>query len=271
MAENDEIRFFVATQTLKPQNQIHLVELNESTSTLKQRVSSNIYFHFSNEMKNKFNFISHAQIFSHPEGEIWKLNSSPHDPRLLVSCFSTVKSSQVVLKSALYRLPDFSDNFENKEFFNFESTEILDTDSYGSDIKTTEFHTTDPNLLATVVDEKILLHQRTEPQTRIIAEIKAKNAPKITTGKWSHHHQGSQFIALINCGIRSYDIRDPNHYAWSIDEAHSQTIRDLDCNPNKHCHFVTGGDDGAMKIWDNRSTKEAVFVRKDHQHWYVLN
>lgn len=38
LAENSEIRFFVATQTLKPQNQIHLVELNENASTLKQRV-----------------------------------------------------------------------------------------------------------------------------------------------------------------------------------------------------------------------------------------
>lgn len=38
LAENNEIRFFVATQTLKPQNQIHLVELSENSSALKQRV-----------------------------------------------------------------------------------------------------------------------------------------------------------------------------------------------------------------------------------------
>lgn len=39
LAENNEIRFFVATQTLKPQNQIHLVELSENSLALKQRVS----------------------------------------------------------------------------------------------------------------------------------------------------------------------------------------------------------------------------------------
>lgn len=38
LAENSEIRFFVATQTLKPQNQVHLVEFNESSLALKQRV-----------------------------------------------------------------------------------------------------------------------------------------------------------------------------------------------------------------------------------------
>lgn len=172
------------------------------------------------------------------------------------------------MKTALYRLPDLSSSEETKEFLNFETTEVLDTDSFGSDIKTTEFHSTDSNLLATVIDEKILLHERTGPQTRIIAEINAKNAPKFTTGKWSQHHQGNQFIALIDSDVRSYDIRDPNHYAWSIEEAHGQIVRDLDCNPNKHCHIVTSGDDGAIKIWDNRSTKEPVFVRNDHHHWY---
>lgn len=39
LAENNEIRFFVATQTLKPQNQIHLVELSENSLALKQRVT----------------------------------------------------------------------------------------------------------------------------------------------------------------------------------------------------------------------------------------
>lgn len=37
-SEHNEIRFFVATQTLKPQNQIHLVEVNDTKSTLKQQV-----------------------------------------------------------------------------------------------------------------------------------------------------------------------------------------------------------------------------------------
>lgn len=248
LAENEanEIRFFVATQTLKPQNQIHMVDFDDATSILKQKV------------------------FPHPDGEIWKLNCSPHDVRTLLSCYSTVKSSQVVMRTAIHRLPDFSATNDNKELFNFETSEVLDTDSFGSIIRTTEFNKSDANSLATVVDDKILLHARTEAKTRVVAEINAKNSPKFTTGKWSEHHQGNQFIALIDCSVRSYDIRDPNNCAWSIDDAHTQTVRDLDCNPNKHCHFVTGGDDGAVKIWDSRFTKEAVFVRNDHQHWFAI-
>lgn len=210
------------------------------------------------------------QIFAHPAGEVWKINSSPHDERELVVCYSTLNNSHVAMKTAIHRLPDLTSSAaENKEFLQLESTELLDTEQHGNDIKTTEFHATDKNLLATVIDDKILLHERTPPQTRIITEINTKNSSKLTAGKWSQTHTGNQFIALVDCDVRAYDVRDPKHYAWSIEEAHGQTVRDLDCNPHKHCHFVTGGDDGVIKIWDNRHTKEPVFVASDHQHWYV--
>lgn len=150
------------------------------------------------------------------------------------------------MNTAIYRLPNVAPGGESKEFLQFEASEVLNTESHGSDIKTTEFHSSDKNLLATVIDDKVLLHERTPPETRIIAEINAKNASKLTTGKWSQTHLGNQFIALVDCEVRSYDIRDPNHCAWTIEEAHSQMIRDVDCNPHKHCHFVTAGDDGAV-------------------------
>lgn len=43
LAEPKEIRFFIATQTLKPNNQLHLIELNESSSSLSAKVNT---FHF---------------------------------------------------------------------------------------------------------------------------------------------------------------------------------------------------------------------------------
>lgn len=173
----------------------------------------------------------------------------------------------MIMKSALLTLPESNENTDKKEFTSFVNTEILDTEKYGTEIKTTEFHPEDPNLLATVIDNKVLLHSITSADTRTIAEINAKNAPKFSTGKWSHHHNGNQFLALFDNGIRSYDVRDPKQPAWMIEEAHGQLTRDLDCNRIKQCHFVTGGDDGAIKVWDSRNIKEALFVRGDHQHW----
>lgn len=171
------------------------------------------------------------------------------------------------MKAALLTLPEAIDNNDKKEFSAFVNTEILDTEKYGTEIKTTEFHPEDKNLLATVIDNKVLLHERSQSITRVIAEINAKNAPKFSTGKWSHHQLGNQFLALHDCGVRAYDTRDPKQPVWMIEEAHGQLIRDLDCNPIKQCHFVTGGDDGTLKVWDSRNTKEALFVRGDHQHW----
>uniref|UniRef100_A0A8D8D6U7 Protein TSSC1 n=2 Tax=Culex pipiens TaxID=7175 RepID=A0A8D8D6U7_CULPI len=242
-AESNDVRFFLATQSLKPNNQLHVVDLDEDSSTLQ------------------------AKIFSHPLGEVWKLTASPHDGNVLASCFSTL-GSQGVMQTALLRLPDeLTPPDDEAEFLQFADVEVLNTEGYGGEIRSTEFHPTDANLLSTVIDGKILLFNRAEASTRLVVEINAKNAPKFSAGRWSHFNQGNQFITLYESSVRSYDVREPNHCAWVIEDAHSQLVRDLDCNPNKQCHIVTGGDDGVMKIWDFRNTKEHVFARNDHHHW----
>ncbi|XP_058463447.1 EARP-interacting protein homolog [Malaya genurostris] len=242
--ESSNARFFLATQSLKPNNQLHVVDLNEDNSALEPKV------------------------FSHPLGEVWKLNASPHNGQILASCYSILKGTQTIMQTALLRLPEHLNPVEgSQEFLQFANVEILNTEGYGSEIRTTEFHPTDESLLSTVIDGKILLFNRAEASSKVVVEINAKNSPRFSGGRWAHFNQSNQFIALYDCSIRSYDIRDPNHSAWIIEDAHSQLIRDLDCNPIKQWHMVTGGDDGTMKIWDFRNTKEHVFARSDHNHW----
>ncbi|EAT41635.1 AAEL006724-PA [Aedes aegypti] len=240
--ESDQVRFFCATQSLKPNNQLHVLDLNEDSCPSLE-----------------------AKVFSHPLGEVWKLTASPHDGNTLASCYSIHRGTQTTMQTALLRLPDQFESSE--EFLQFADVDILKTDGYGGEIRATEFHPTDSALLSTVVDGKVLLFNRAEASTKLVAEINAKHMPKFSGGRWSHFNQGNQFITLFDCSIKSYDVRDPNHCAWTIEDAHSQLVRDLDCNPNKQCHIVTGGDDGVMKIWDFRNTKEHVFARNDHHHW----
>lgn len=104
LAESNEIRFYIATQSLKPNNQLHLVELNQDATSLT------------------------TKIFAHTLGEVWKLNSSPTDIRTLVSCYSTQKGSQVIMQTAIIQLPESVENTENKEYMTFQDTEILDTE-----------------------------------------------------------------------------------------------------------------------------------------------
>lgn len=162
------------------------------------------------------------------------------------------------MKTAVFRCPDLAESLDINVFAD---VEILDTEPYGSEIKTTEFHPSNTNLIASVVDGKVLLFNRTESKSQVIAEITGK---KLGGGMWSN---ANTFVTLYENGLRSYDIRDPNNLAWHIDDAHSQPIRDLDVNPNKAFHLATAGDDGVLKIFDCRNVKEPVFSRRDHLHW----
>lgn len=105
LAENNHVRFFIATQSLKPLNQIHLVQYNEDL------LSQSVY------------------IFPHPNGEIWKLNSSPHDSRLISTCYNTLNESQTSMKTSLLTLPEELESYSQTEHSEpYQSVEVLNTE-----------------------------------------------------------------------------------------------------------------------------------------------
>lgn len=240
-AESEIVKFFAATQSLKPSNQIHCIELTEGEIGAYK-----------------------TQIFKHDLGEVWKLNASPFDSQLLASVYSCYKDSALVMGTALLRIPQ---NTTSQELAFEDVNEVLRIDS-GEMIKTTEFNPVDEKILATVVDGRLLI---SDLETfRCVAEVaQNKAAPKFTGGKWSQHSAASQFICLHDSAVRAYDIRQGGSSAvWCIEEAHGQQlVRDLDCNPNRQCHLATAGDDGAIRIWDSRSVRQPVWSRSDHHHW----
>jgi len=76
-------------------------------------------------------------------GEVWKLNSCPHNPRLLASVYNVQKGAQVLTQSALLTLPeDLNPDPEHlkSEYLPWEQVEILDTEALGERVKTIEFH-----------------------------------------------------------------------------------------------------------------------------------
>ncbi|XP_060653943.1 EARP and GARP complex-interacting protein 1 [Drosophila nasuta] len=251
--ESNDVCFFIATNSLKPTNQLHLLQYDEEQGTIQ------------------------SKIFEHALGEVWKLNSCPHDARLLASVYNVQKGAQVLSQAALLTLPEDDPNASNNEplkseYIPWAKVEVLDTASLGDRVKTIEFHPSQEQTIACVAGNKLAIMQRAESATRVVAEASsnssgAKSVSSFTSGKWSHHHQGHQFVVLHDSSVRAYDVRDSQHCAWSIDDAHGQLVRDLDCNPNKQCHLVTGGDDGCLKVWDCRMVKAPVFERSDHSHW----
>lgn len=71
-AETDIVRFLVGTQSIKfSNNQIHLVELNDDTNTLR------------------------TQIYHHDIGEIWSLQTSPTDPEKFITSYNTINGKNI--------------------------------------------------------------------------------------------------------------------------------------------------------------------------------
>lgn len=250
LGESNEVRFFIATNSLKPTNQVHLVEYNEEKSTIN------------------------AKIFEHSMGEVWKINANPHNLYEISSCYNEQNGNSIKAKVALLKYSNKIDETDLKsEYLPWDNVEVVDTEKYGEKVKALEFHPTQEATLACVIDNKVVLFDRANGgPTRQVSEISAtglstKHINPFNGGKWSHHHQCQQFVTLHDTHVKAYDIRDTQHLAWSIEDAHGQLVRDIDCNPNKQCHFVTGGDDGFIKVWDCRMSKEAVFARNDHAHW----
>uniref|UniRef100_W8CE52 Protein TSSC1 n=1 Tax=Ceratitis capitata TaxID=7213 RepID=W8CE52_CERCA len=103
--ENNEVRFFIATNSLKPTNQVHLLEFNEEKANVK------------------------SKIYEHSLGEVWKLNSSPHNENLIASCYNVLKGAQVKTQAALLQMAtDLDEQNVKMEFLPWQQIETLDTE-----------------------------------------------------------------------------------------------------------------------------------------------
>ncbi|KAH0534316.1 EARP-interacting protein homolog [Cotesia glomerata] len=243
-AETDVVRFIVGTQSLKlPDNQIHLVEFNDETNKLK------------------------TQIYNHEIGEIWSLEASPTDPSLFITSYNSINDQGMcVMKGALWKLPD-EQNFTN-DIESLNKVADIDTTVHGNDLKTVIYHPMEGSKAVAVVDNHFVLWDLNgTPQHSTIGTLATKGQPRFTTGKWNPHNGCNQFVTLNDNNVRGWDFRTPSEEAWTILNAHSQIVRDLDFNVNKQYILSTCGDDGYMKFWDIRSTNEPIIARMEHSHW----
>ncbi|XP_017891002.1 EARP-interacting protein homolog [Ceratina calcarata] len=245
-AETDIVRFLVGTQSLKfSNNQVHLVELNEETGSLR------------------------TQMFNHPVGEVWSLQASPTDPSIFITCYNTLSDDgSCHMKGALWQLPQLKEYTNNVE--NLTKLADIDTTPYGTDLKTIAYHPMDSTKAVSVVDNKFILWDLTDngpKATTTSGTLASKGQPRFTNGKWNPHNGCNQFVTLNENNVRGWDFRNPTEPSWTILSGHSQIIRDLDFNANRQYILSTCGDDGYMKFWDIRSPTEPVLSRMEHSHW----
>lgn len=82
---------------------------------------------------------------------------------------------------------------------------------------------------------------------------------------WDPHHPNELSVALDE-SVSTWDVRTKS-IVRTIPNAHKQCVRDVDYNPNRPYHVVTGGDDGSIRFWDLRKSSEALKTLSEHTHW----
>lgn len=102
-----------------------------------------------------------------------------------------------------------------------------------------------------------------------LAGASTRLSPKMTMFSWSPHFNGNIVAVAAGNNIYSKDMRIDSSCSnsWTIPGAHSQTVRDVDFNPNSQHYLASCGDDCEVKFWDVRGLTAPVLKLSHHSHW----
>lgn len=137
------------------------------------------------------------KVFHHTEGEIWKITTSPVDAYKLATCYNSPASeNSCTMRTAIFKLPET----ENPDAIDdLEVVTNFDTSSYGTDLKTTEFHPSENNKAVSLTDTHVVLWDISDSEAKSIINItlEGKNSPKFTNGKWNPHQNCTQVLLFF--------------------------------------------------------------------------
>ncbi|XP_028406159.1 EARP-interacting protein homolog [Dendronephthya gigantea] len=250
--ETDLIRFLVGTQSLRHDNQVHLIDFDDETCLINKHV-----------------------VFHHPVGEIWNIGSSPSDKDIISTCYNQVVDNKAEMKASLWRLPLVDETQppsqsaapgHPRSLF-----KLCDLDSGGESMKSVLWNPSgDGSQLITLSDQHLKIWQL-DADAQAVEEIdttvlEGKGQPRFTMGAWNPHHGGSQVATANESTVRGWDLRSMRQ-VYTLDNAHGQCVRDVNFNPNKQYYLVTCGDDCKVKFWDTRNPNESLMILSDHSHW----
>lgn len=231
--ENELSRFMVGTQSInKDNNQIHIVEVNDETGVLN------------------------AQVYPHRVGEVWHLHWSPHDTSLFSSTYSCFEDDTVVNKCAIWEIPSSGQDLEEKVSF-----KSLDN------VKMSTFHPNEKGKFSTICENKFIIWDIGNGGLKEIysKSIDQKGHIKLIGGKWNPQESGAHFCTFQDTSMKGWDLRSSSP-AWTIEQAHSYLVRDVDYNRNR-CHTLgSSGDDCFVNIWDLRACSPLLKL-SGHSHW----
>lgn len=231
-------RFLIGTLSLREENEVHLIEVDDSDPDAPS--------------------VQEVGIFSHP-GEVWALSPSPTDPALLFTSYD----SDAVPKCTLWRIPaDEEATGALVEVVSAKATDVL--------VKSVLWNTRKPGTIVLVDAHSVKQAVLDRGEVRETAAI-TRPEVKFTTARWCPMQEN--IVATANdTAVRGWDLRQRSasaaqQAAFSIDRSHADNVRDLDFNPNNPHYIATGGDDCRVRFWDVRNVAKPVKTLSGHSHW----
>ncbi|TKS86159.1 Protein TSSC1 [Collichthys lucidus] len=193
-AETDAIRFLVGTQSLKFDNQIHIIDFDDE------------------------NNIINKNVLLHQAGEIWHIGASPADKAVLTTCYNKTSDSRVVSCAAVWRMPSDwetgSHESPDDSAHNPQTLELLchlDDSAHSNAACVLWEPMGDGKRVISLADNHALLWDLQESSTQATvsstATLEGKGQLKFTSGKWSPHHNCSQLATANDTAIRGWDLR----------------------------------------------------------------
>ncbi|XP_052041972.1 EARP and GARP complex-interacting protein 1 isoform X1 [Apodemus sylvaticus] len=265
-AETDAIRFLVGTQSLKYDNQIHIIDFDDE------------------------NNIINKNVLLHQAGEIWHISASPADKGVLATCYNKTSDSRVQACAAVWRMPKELESGSHESPDDPASTaqtlELLchlDNTAQGNVACVVWEPMGDGKKVISLADSHILLWDLQPSSSQAViflfsfeqcpsyqlassAALEGRGQLKFTAGRWSPHHNCTQVATASDTTLRGWDTRSMSQI-YCIENAHGQLVRDLDFNPNKQYYLASCGDDCKVKFWDTRNVTEPVKTLEEHSHW----
>ncbi|KAM9018821.1 EARP and GARP complex-interacting protein 1 isoform 1-T2 [Ara ararauna] len=252
-AETDAIRFLVGTQSLRYDNQIHIIDFDDE------------------------NNIINKNVLLHQVGEIWHISTSPADKGVLATCYNKTSDSKVMTCAAVWRMPkeleSGSHESPDDSSSNTQTLELLchlDNTAHGNMACVMWEPMGDGKKVISLADNNILLWDLQESSSKAVlsssASLEGKGQLKFISGRWSPHHNCTQIATANDTTVRGWDTRSMRQI-YCIENAHGQLVRDLDFNPNKQYYLASCGDDCKVKFWDTRNVTEPVKTLEEHSHW----
>lgn len=230
-AEQERTLFLVGTLSLKQDNQLCLLEVDDDWLQISRR------------------------SFPHPAGEIWHLASSPVDANIAATCHS-LYTGKLETGATVWKI-DVENGFINAQA-NFAPSR--DTEKCSC----FEFHP--DGRKAGIVTNKTLNIADVENSLKVTDSLSMESKGNINAMAWNPHSNGSTVATAFDGTVKGIDVRTLDD-AFLIENANLSNVRNLDFNPNVQYTLATCGDDCKVSIWDTRRTANPLKVLDDHSHW----